>query len=1340
MAVQAGCGPEIVPREKAQMSNRPSSSQYVLKLLSLGIVALFAGEALAQLAPRRAVIERLGLGEGAAVAPRPASDEAPDENRDPADERFPGGATLKTDPEQHRLLKRAQQCVEDGRLDLAAVLWQKVLDEAGDTLMTKDGRSYISLATEVEWTLAKLPLLALATYRVSADGEAQAILAAAAPNSREEALSTVVRRYFLSSHGDDAAYELACLALDRHDFVGASRLLSQILERHPDPSMPRADLLLRLAVATARMGDKTTAESSLTKIVSAPGLRPPSEVVALVKRDVAQAATLASASLSAGSKDWHMLLGNPLRSGHMAALPEEATSRTLSELWVQEYPLGMTAGNAMNPYGGMGLGGIVVFSGRMSNQPNQPQPVSREDLVAAWREKGWLPTPQLLFDGGKVYIKTPDRLVCYSTAALDDQPVWRSLWRNEYQLDGMSQTMAMMAMNYGIQNQVAGTKPKSPAEVLLFGDRVHQSMSIAGDTIYSLEGKAISETSSAQPIPGKSFQWGVTPRRTRSNWLTAYSAAGGKVRWTRTASDEDKEGTTDVGFLAAPVACGNLLLVPVTDGGTIWLFGLNATDGQTVWKSYLCDEPQAGAAPWAPIAIAVEGREAYLTCGCGVIFAVDAVGGTIRWAIRYQRDGKPNTMLRQMYGNQGAPQMDPSGWDDDVVIPYGRALVVLPSDSETMTAIDRRTGEVLWETPRISPFGAAARYCLGVNGRGLIVGGEGVVRRYDIPSGRLVWEKELSGSYGRGCVTADAVYVPVKDSILKLDIEKGRELAQVGVALTSDDPVGNLFSDGEKLWAVGAGRVYAMTTLEHRMKSLAEQVASGDPGAHLNRMRLYVKLKQMDLALADLRGAYAAFKKQLSPDDAAERLFAAMTELKLPQSQPLVAIELLRESFVSTPAVPKLGQTAENGRSNILIAAANAIRQQKLRGGASSLLSVSSLIEGDYISQVATHAVDAAATADDAEALKAAIQSKAPWAQMMAIRALARLTPDAAREVLPPLLEGGDDRVRLAAARALANTGDRSVLTTFVSLLESSDARVRGRSHQALRGLTGQTIIFLPEGKPEDRQVSIDAWKKWVEAEGKTAKLALPLTDQAVQLGRTLLVSQARSLLIELDADRKTRKEIKLPGPAWGCQGLPNGHRLVAIYAQSMVIEYDEDGKEVWRKDGLPGPPYSAQRLEDGTTVVACADMQQIVEISPDGKTTSINVQGRPMSAQRLDNGNTLVALQQGNRVVEVDRAGKIVWEARTGNGPTHAVRLENGNTLVTLMYTRQVAEYDASGKTIVWKSNTNLALTNPYCAQRLPNGRTLVADHQGVREISESGDSVTWQLKQPSTTGLSSF
>src|SRR5262245_10142318 len=68
---------------------------------------------------------------------------------DAAAQRFPGGAALKTDPDQERLLKQAEQCVADGRLDLAAVLWQKVLDEAGDVLVTRDGRFYTPLAQDV---------------------------------------------------------------------------------------------------------------------------------------------------------------------------------------------------------------------------------------------------------------------------------------------------------------------------------------------------------------------------------------------------------------------------------------------------------------------------------------------------------------------------------------------------------------------------------------------------------------------------------------------------------------------------------------------------------------------------------------------------------------------------------------------------------------------------------------------------------------------------------------------------------------------------------------------------------------------------------------------------------------------------------------------------------------------------------------------------------------------------------------------------------------------------------------------------------------------------------------
>jgi hypothetical protein len=245
------------------------------------------------------------------------------------------------------------------------------------------------------------------------------------------------------------------------------------------------------------------------------------------------------------------------------------------------------------------------------------------------------------------------------------------------------------------------------------------------------------------------------------------------------------------------------------------------------------------------------------------------------------------------------------------------------------------------------------------------------------------------------------------------------------------------------------------------------------------------------------------------------------------------------------------------------------------------------------------------------------------------------------------------------------------------------------------------------------------------------------LEDRTLPLGRTLVVS--RGAVVELDTDRKEQWKMQLPGAAWGCQGLPNGNRLVAINSHAMVIEYDSSGKEVWRKDRLPAPPTSVQRLDSGSTLVACSNVNQVVEISPDGSTTAIPVAGRPIWAQRLDNGNTLVALQETQRVVEVDGAGRILWEVRTGgHPPSHAVRLENGNTLVTLTQARKVVEYDPTGRTIVW--STQAPLVNPQVAQRLASGHTLVGDNSGVQEFDAAGKPVPWRHRQPQVTGLSSF
>ena len=278
-STQSGdCNVRIGSTESAICNSQFAIRNSVAACLAVYLILSFTSPANAQFAPApRAMIAP------AAPAARPGraktADDAADAMKDLAEKEFPGGAALKTDPEQQRLLKRAEQCVADGRLDLAAVLWQRVLDEAGDTLMTRDGRAYFSLSDEVERTLSAADPQALATYRIQADGEAQAVLAKAAPDQEEEALSTILRKYFLSSIGDDAAYKLACYALDRHDFVGGSRLLTRILERHPDPSMPKSEILLRLAVAAAHMGDAATAQAALSAIGQIPGPRPESSIL-----------------------------------------------------------------------------------------------------------------------------------------------------------------------------------------------------------------------------------------------------------------------------------------------------------------------------------------------------------------------------------------------------------------------------------------------------------------------------------------------------------------------------------------------------------------------------------------------------------------------------------------------------------------------------------------------------------------------------------------------------------------------------------------------------------------------------------------------------------------------------------------------------------------------------------------------------------------------------------------------------------------------------------------------------------------------------------------------------
>jgi len=411
-----------------------------------------------------------------------------------------------------------------------------------------------------------------------------------------------------------------------------------------------------------------------------------------------------------------------------------------------------------------------------------------------------------------------------------------------------------------------------------------------------------------------------------------------------------------------------------------------------------------------------------------------------------------------------------------------------------------------------------------------------------------------------------------------------------------------------------------------------------------------------------------------------------------------------------------------------LRAAMRTIQRKGLKGAAPAILRLVPLFPDLYVQRHFHDGLRATSRKADADLFRRTMRGSDPDLRIAAVVGLASIPGENHRADLhDAAVKDKHDRVRLAAAHELANVGDRRCLEALQALLSSEDAGVRARSCALLRALTGRRFDFVAYDKDETRSKAVEAWTGWLAGEGKTAKLSFPPRVKPAETGRTLMCGFGTHVVREIDASGKETFRISIRGP-WGCQGLPNGHRLVASHLSRSVHEYDESGKEVWKKDKLPGGAMSVQRLENGNTLVACSDSHCILEITRGGKIAwQVTIQGRPVDARRLDNGRTLVALQLANRVVEVNREGKVVWKLENVFTPQTAQRLDGGNTLVAETSKNVVNEYDAGGR-VVWSKG---GFTSPYDTQRLSNGNTLVVDSIGVHEVSPNGKIIN-TIKQP--------
>ncbi|MEX0715346.1 MAG: PQQ-binding-like beta-propeller repeat protein [Planctomycetaceae bacterium] len=1273
-----------------------------------------------------------------------ADDERRSATETAGDRLFPGAARLNVDFERERLMARAERYAAAGQIEPALLRWQQMLDEPrtrihsggvalheASVVRTSVGQSvygrYFALGHEIERLIARSSPAVLDAYQEMSDPAARAVLNDQR-RDRREALGRIVHSYFLSSFGDDAAYELAAVRFDRGEMPAAARLLTRILEDHPRPDVPREKVLFRLALVEARMGHVATARKRMEELSRLPVAEVSPELRRLARREIETAAERAARSVAfpSGPAPASSQVSVPL-----PAPPSRLFEVPLTEEWVA--PRAPRSGGVISRVETRVVSTVranaLGIRQAVQSQTDTTDPTP-DETAASWRRHGWTPAAALLIDGGRAYLAGDVDLICIDLAT--GRPLWRS--DREYHYEA-----TLLAQQFSQQASGDGLRPQSTGEARLFGDRVHQAMSLGAGGIHVLEGLLADKGTRPGDIDGAAPI--SISQRVRHNWLTRYDARTGKLKWTRQAADEEI-AKDDTSFLAAPAAAGGRLFVPVSDRGAVWLHALDAERGETLWRTFLCDEPLGSASPWSPVAVVCAGSDVYVCPGTGVVFALDAASGDVHWAVRYQRSGRFDQ--RPTHRGIVADQVrEFEGWNEDALIPHEGRLIVLASDYDRLFALDRRSGDLMWESPRAGrPDDPQPAWCLGLLDGGLYVAGPGVVRRYEAAGGRLVWQRSVERATGRGFVSPGGVYLPLDETIVRLDAETGEPTHRTRFVSPSPEPLGNLYSDGERLLVAGPRRLCSLVGLEQRLRSLAGRIERRDPHAHLERMRLRRKLGESDAALDDLKSGWRLLADQEGFAAGSAALHAGIDDLELATTRPDVTLELLHEAAEfadrgGAPTAEPSTNRAEFDRdaAGVALRALNAIERDR-PAVVPAILDAASLYATEHLAVAAQRAIAAAAIPADGPALLEALAGDDRFRRRIAVAGLSAALGEEARVRFALLIDDPQDEVRLAAAIGLGTRGDRAALRPLVELLGSEELPIRARSIEALRGLTGRHSAFMAYESSDRRRVAQRDWEEWLIEHGDTAELRHPFGVSGPRLGRTLIAFLNINTVLELDAQGEEVWTQPATNP-FGCEGLPNGHRLVTSYSMRTVTEYDADGREVWKLADLPASPYNAHRLPNGNTLVACSNSGQVLEFDPAKKEVwkAAFPSARPTDAHRLPNGNTLVVLQLKNAVVEVDQSGETVWTLEQAGRPIAVHPLENGNLLVCLSHhvrePARVVEWDRAEKE-VWRFD---AVQQPFNAQRLPNGNTLIADQQGVREVTPGGEIVWKRLGVPASS-----
>jgi outer membrane protein assembly factor BamB/tetratricopeptide (TPR) repeat protein len=173
----------------------------------------------------------------------------------------------------YKRLVEAERMLIEGKPAEAAAALERILDEAGDDLVSPDGLHYRPARRVAQVILSKLPADVLRRYRVRADEPARRLLEAGKSARDPQPLRELIDRYFATRPAEEALLLLGELAFERGEFRTAEGYWRRLLPSddaaeppYPDPRTDSASIRARVILAAVFQGDYGRARQDLDRL------------------------------------------------------------------------------------------------------------------------------------------------------------------------------------------------------------------------------------------------------------------------------------------------------------------------------------------------------------------------------------------------------------------------------------------------------------------------------------------------------------------------------------------------------------------------------------------------------------------------------------------------------------------------------------------------------------------------------------------------------------------------------------------------------------------------------------------------------------------------------------------------------------------------------------------------------------------------------------------------------------------------------------------------------------------------------------------------------------------